>query len=65
MYYHKCPYVLSNGIQKRRAVWRLAGDIRGEGAGILLRLWEALGWPESVSADAGAVTRYGVRFYSS
>lgn len=45
--------------QKRRAVWRLAGDIRGEGAGILLRLWEALGWPESVSHNAGAVTRYG------
>lgn len=45
--------------QKRRAVWRLAGDIRGEGATILLRLWEALGWPESVSQDAGAVTRYG------
>ncbi|KAH8119460.1 cytoplasmic protein [Phellopilus nigrolimitatus] len=32
--------------QKRRAVWRLAGDIRGEGATILLRLWDALGWPE-------------------
>ncbi|KAG8760434.1 hypothetical protein FRC14_003131 [Serendipita sp. 396] len=45
--------------QKRRAVWRLAGDIRGEGAGILLRLWDALGWPESVSQNAGAVTRYG------
>lgn len=50
--------------QKRRAVWRLAGDIRGEGAGILLRLWEALGWPESVSQNAGAVTRYGVRTVS-
>jgi dedicator of cytokinesis protein 3 len=46
--------------QKRRAVWRLAGDIRGEGATILLRLWGALGWPESVSAHTGAVTRYGV-----
>ncbi|KAF8586680.1 hypothetical protein K439DRAFT_1340268 [Ramaria rubella] len=45
--------------QKRRAVWRLSGDIRGEGAAILLRLWEALGWPESVSANAGALTRYG------
>ncbi|KAL5528219.1 DCK1 [Sanghuangporus sanghuang] len=45
--------------QKRRAVWRLAGDIRGEGASILLRLWDALGWPEQVSAEAGAVTRYG------
>ncbi|KAI0063692.1 hypothetical protein BV25DRAFT_405860 [Artomyces pyxidatus] len=45
--------------QKRRAVWRLAGDIRGEGAAILLQLWDALGWPEDVSASAGAVTRYG------
>ncbi|KAG6331845.1 hypothetical protein ID866_7243 [Astraeus odoratus] len=32
--------------QKRRAVWRLGGDIRGEGAEILSRLWEALVWPE-------------------
>ncbi|KAI0812456.1 cytoplasmic protein [Irpex lacteus] len=30
--------------QKRRAVWRLVGDIRGEGAAILLRIWNALGW---------------------
>ncbi|THH15128.1 hypothetical protein EW146_g5303 [Bondarzewia mesenterica] len=45
--------------QKRRAVWRLAGDIRGEGAAILLQLWDVLGWPEDVSASAGAVTRYG------
>ncbi|EPQ57371.1 hypothetical protein GLOTRDRAFT_137711 [Gloeophyllum trabeum ATCC 11539] len=30
--------------QRRRAVWRLAGDIRGEGAAVLLRLWHALGW---------------------
>jgi len=29
--------------QKRRAVWRLAGDIRGDGATILLSLWHALG----------------------
>ncbi|KAG8846100.1 hypothetical protein FRB96_002079 [Tulasnella sp. 330] len=45
--------------QKRRAVWRLANDVRGEGASILLRLWEAIGFPEDVSARAGAVTRYG------
>jgi hypothetical protein len=25
-------------------VWRLVGDIRGEGAAILLRIWNALGW---------------------
>lgn len=46
--------------QKRRAVWRLAGDIRGEGAGILLQLWDVLGYPEDVSFSSGAVTRYGV-----
>ncbi|KAJ7594838.1 C2 domain in Dock180 and Zizimin proteins-domain-containing protein [Mycena floridula] len=32
--------------QKRRAVWRLAGDIRGEGASIMLTLWLALGWTQ-------------------
>ncbi|EJD42755.1 cytoplasmic protein [Auricularia subglabra TFB-10046 SS5] len=30
--------------QKRRAVWRLAGDIRGDGATIMLQLWDALGY---------------------
>ncbi|KAG6378093.1 putative cytoplasmic protein [Boletus reticuloceps] len=37
--------------QKRRAVWRLGGDIRGEGADILLRLWNCLKWPETPDAD--------------
>jgi dedicator of cytokinesis protein 3 len=32
--------------QKRRAVWRLAGDIRGEGAKILARTWNAIASPE-------------------
>lgn len=50
--------------KKRRAVWRLSGDIRGEGASILLRLWEALGWPEAVSINAGSLTRYGVSLFS-
>ncbi|KAI9511148.1 C2 domain in Dock180 and Zizimin proteins-domain-containing protein [Russula earlei] len=45
--------------QRRRAVWRMAGDIRGEGAAILQQLWDALGWPEDVSERAGVVTRYG------
>lgn len=48
-------------LKKRRAVWRLAGDLRGEGANILLRLWQAIGWDEAVSAQAGVITRYGVR----
>ena len=47
-------------LQKRRAVWRLAGDIRGEGAAILLRLWLALGWPDHASAQPGEGLPYGV-----
>ncbi|KAF8070275.1 C2 domain in Dock180 and Zizimin proteins-domain-containing protein [Lyophyllum atratum] len=45
--------------QKRRAVWRLAGDIRGEGASILLTLWQALGWAEHVSSNGEPAIRYG------
>ncbi|EIW83239.1 cytoplasmic protein [Coniophora puteana RWD-64-598 SS2] len=41
--------------QKRRAVWRLGGDIRGEGADILLRLWEALAWPESQPEEEAGI----------
>ncbi|PWN43738.1 hypothetical protein IE81DRAFT_67371 [Ceraceosorus guamensis] len=32
--------------QRRRAVWRLAGDIRGEGAQIFAKLWNSIGWPD-------------------
>ncbi|KAI0268791.1 cytoplasmic protein [Gloeopeniophorella convolvens] len=45
--------------QRRRAVWRMAGDIRGEGAAILQQLWDALGWPDDISEREGVVTRYG------
>ncbi|KAJ2936556.1 hypothetical protein H1R20_g537, partial [Candolleomyces eurysporus] len=38
--------------QKRRAIWRLAGDLRGEGASILLNLWQSLGWSEGEDEDA-------------
>lgn len=55
-----CARFVKHVLQKRRAVWRLAGDIRGEGAAILLRLWDALGWQEDVSLGNGAVSRYGV-----
>ncbi|KXS95602.1 hypothetical protein AC578_10377 [Pseudocercospora eumusae] len=30
--------------QKRRAVWKIAGDVRELGAGLLKRSWEAIGW---------------------
>ncbi|KDR75412.1 hypothetical protein GALMADRAFT_249465 [Galerina marginata CBS 339.88] len=45
--------------QKRRAVWRLTGDIRGEGAAILLNLWQALGSAEHVSTSGEPAMRYG------
>ncbi len=30
--------------QKRRAVWKIAGDVREQGADLLRRCWEAIGW---------------------
>ncbi|TRM69677.1 hypothetical protein BD626DRAFT_590586 [Schizophyllum amplum] len=45
--------------QKRRAVWRLAGDVRGEGAAVLLNLWQALGWAENTVGGSDTPVRYG------
>lgn len=42
--------------QRRRAVWRLAGDIRGEGAQIFARLWNSIGWPDQTPPEKGATT---------
>ncbi|RYP17156.1 hypothetical protein DL765_004689 [Monosporascus sp. GIB2] len=33
--------------QKRRAVWKIAGDVREHGAALLRRTWEAIGWETS------------------
>ena len=33
--------------QKRRAVWKIAGDVRESGADLLRRTWEAIGWETS------------------
>ncbi|KAF8460036.1 hypothetical protein BDZ91DRAFT_833344 [Kalaharituber pfeilii] len=33
--------------QKRRAVWKIAGDVREQGADLLRRTWEAIGWETS------------------
>lgn len=49
--------------QRRRAVWTLAGDLRGEGALLLAGLWNCLGWPEAESEGAvrsGGVSRLTV-----
>ncbi len=33
--------------QKRRAVWKIAGDVREQGADLLRRSWAAIGWETS------------------
>jgi dedicator of cytokinesis protein 3 len=43
--------------QKRRVVWKIAGDVRESGADLLRRSWEAIGW-ESGSDD---LRRYGLK----
>ena len=42
--------------QKRRAVWKIAGDVREQGAGLLTRSWEAIGWEASPEEQK----RYGL-----
>lgn len=42
--------------QKRRAVWKIAGDVREDGAELLRRTWEAIGW--ETTSDERA--RYGL-----
>ena len=42
--------------QKRRAVWKIAGDVREQGAGLLQKSWQAIGWDSSAKDHS----RYGV-----
>lgn len=42
--------------QKRRAVWKIAGDVREDGAALLRRTWEAIGWDASIEER----TRFGL-----
>jgi dedicator of cytokinesis protein 3 len=42
--------------QKRRAVWKIAGDVREHGANLLQRSWEAIGW----EASAEEKDQYGL-----
>ena len=42
--------------QKRRAVWKIVGDVREQGAMLLRRSWEAIGWDTSLEEQK----RYGL-----
>lgn len=42
--------------QKRRAVWKIAGDVREHGAELLRKTWESIGWETSEDE----VQRYGL-----
>lgn len=43
--------------QKRRVVWKIAGDVREHGADLLRRGWESIGWETSVDDQR----RYGLK----
>lgn len=43
--------------QKRRAIWKIAGDVRELGANLLRRSWEAIGW----ETDEDALKLHGFR----
>ncbi|KAK8853154.1 hypothetical protein IAR55_003855 [Kwoniella newhampshirensis] len=44
--------------QRRRAEWIIAGDLRDAGADLLMRLWNAIGWPLDAGQREGGL-RYG------
>ncbi|CAG8553818.1 6358_t:CDS:2 [Funneliformis caledonium] len=48
--------------QKRRAIWRLAGDLRGRAAKLLSTLWDAIGWEHGKDGKMGG---YQVRFINT
>lgn len=43
--------------QKRRAVWKIAGDVREQGAFLLRRSWDAIGWETNREEQQ----RYGIK----
>ncbi|WRT70308.1 uncharacterized protein IL334_007306 [Kwoniella shivajii] len=47
--------------QRRRAEWIIAGDLRDEGSALLMRLWNAIGWPIDMphTQNRGDEPRYG------
>ncbi len=42
--------------QKRRAVWKIAGDVREHGADLLRKTWEAIGWDTTPEERAGTAS---------
>ncbi len=47
--------------QRRRAEWIMTGDLRDDGAALLSRLWNAIGWPMTDGKQNGPLNdmRYG------
>ena len=45
--------------QKRRAGWVIAGDLRNDAVGLLVRSWNAIGWPIEQHDSTGESPRYG------
>lgn len=50
--------------QRRRAQWIISGDLRDDGAALLSRLWNAIGWePSQKGQNGSSVTYGGVSFF--
>ncbi|ODQ64123.1 hypothetical protein NADFUDRAFT_53100 [Nadsonia fulvescens var. elongata DSM 6958] len=43
--------------QKRKAIWKISGDIRGQAMSLFTELWDFLGW----DASAEDMTRFGIK----
>lgn len=50
------------GLQRRRAAWIIAGDLRNEGAAQLTKLWNALGWQPISHKQTHRYGGYQTRF---
>lgn len=45
--------------QRRRAQWIISGDLRDDGAALLIRSWNAIGWQSGKNASAGVGAKFG------
>ena len=45
--------------QRRRAIWKICGDIREPGADLLLSSWQALGWESDTEMSRYGLSRVG------
>jgi hypothetical protein len=55
----RCACNVSSAVVRSAQSHTVAGDLRGHGAKVVLRLWEALGWPDSAGQQPTGMSRLG------